>query len=358
MNRKYIWANHQILDFKKMPYRNSYRNVSGIFEFPVDRFGIAEGMLELDTVNILNEPNYNLDSLSNDWRDRYFDMLDAVSDKVYKTAGDDKIIYILYSGGLDSICVLVALLRNKKFNEFLDADRIKISMTSASIQENPEYFYTDILPNFPICVLNYDTLMNDEHALLVTGDFGDHVIGSSDTIKLSAEGIDLTSPYDIFFNSNHKFIKENEYLELVRLVKNNQPFEIESIGQLFWWFNQCFSLQSDIVLPYIWSTTDDFSSISNNDKVFKFFYDEMITTYSYEYMSTNPRLVHFEDGRQFLKDYIVNQTKKEYFYNKTKIYSQRQTLRTVQKTRIYLEDDIIWHDMSAEKISLGQSDVS
>lgn len=345
MGKNYIWVNHGNLDFSLLPYRNAYKQIAGAFEFAVDRFNIGHGLLELDTVNIVKEPIYSLFNQSNDWLDRYFDTLDAVADNVYLQAGADKTIYLLYSGGLDSLCVLVALQRSSRYSEFLEQGRLKLSLTSTSIQENSEFFFSNILPGIPLCALNYDTLMNDPTALLVTGDMGDYVIGSSDSLHLK-QSQDL--PYTAFFDGHKQ--SPREYVKLASLAKAQEPFEIESLAQLQWWLSQCFCYQDELVRPYRWSTTTDIDSMSGDSKVFRFFYDDLITTFSYEYMSTNPKLTNFEDCRLFPKQYIANHMNNDSIFSKPKVYSQRLTLRTVNKTSIYVKDGVYGYDMSVDTI--------
>lgn len=338
MNKKFIWVDHNSLDFDEMPYRRGYKKVAGAFEFAVDRFGIAAGMLELDVKNIVKEPVYDLGNTTSDWRGRYFSVLDSVADNVYNTAGGNKTIYILYSGGLDSLCLLVAMKRSKHFKSFIEQGRLKISMTTSSINENPGYFFRAILPSIPICALNYETLMSDDDALLVTGDFGDYVVGSSDSLQVTTgkDQFSLMSPWTTFLNE-HKNSPE-EYVELVKQAKMHQPFDIVSVNQLTWWLSQCFCYQVDIVRPYIWSSTDKLDTMAGDSKVFRFFYDDLITAFSYEYMSTNPHVNSLEDARLLAKDYVAVHTKNDFIYKKPKVYSQRLTLRTVNKTSIYVED--------------------
>lgn len=345
MPKSYVWVNHGNLDFGAMPYRNAYKTIAGPFEFAVDRFNVTDGLLELNTTNIVKPPSYSLSNLSADWLDRYFDTLDLVADRVYQQAGDDKIIYLLYSGGLDSLCVLVALQRSSRYKEFLEQGRLKLSLTSTSIQENAEFFFSNILPDIPLCALNYDTLMNDPQALLVTGDMGDHIIGSSDSLE-SSQRLDL--PCSAFFEEHKQ--SPREYIELAQLAKARQPFEIKTSAQLQWWIIQCYCYQIDIARQYFWSTTSDFSTMAGDTKVFRFFYDDLITTFSYEYMSTNPRIESFEDCRTFPKKYIANHMGNDSIFSKPKVYSQRLTLRTVNKTSIYIEDGVYGYEMSNNTI--------
>lgn len=342
---KYIWINHSNLQFKSMPYRNSYQKWAGAYEYPVDRFNISEGRLEMPHKNIVRDPVFNLGKLSNDWRDRYFSTMDAVADSVYKTAGS-RTINLLFSGGVDSTSVYVALAKNPKFKEFVDEGRFVISLTSTSIQEYPELFYREILPNIPIQPLDYNKSMLDTNVLVVNGDLGDFIIGNSDASKFN--DIDLMSHYSEIV----KVIQQDklvEYEELCMCALKNSPFEIRSVNQFLWWINQAYVCQIDLVRPYIWSSINDYNDIGNNNKVFRFFYDDLITTYSYEYMSTDPVHNNYNSLRKFPKDYIFDYTQDQSYLQKPKIYSQRLTLRYTYKSEIYIENGQTRDKLTTEK---------
>lgn len=343
---EYIWVNHGNLNFDSMPYRNSYQKWAGPYEYPVDRFNVSEGRLEYPHKNIVKKPIYNFDNLTGNWKDRYFSIMDAVASSVYRTAGD-RTINLLFSGGVDSTVVYVALARNPKFKEFIEQGKFVISLTSNSIQEYPELFYREILPNIPIQPLDYNKSMLDTNVLIVNGDLGDFIIGNSDASGF--DDIDLMSDYSEII----KVIKENgllEYKELCECALKHAPFEIKSVNQFLWWINQAYVYQIDLVRPYIWSSSNNYTDIGNNNKVFRFFYDDLITTYAYEYMSTNPVYHTYDSLRNFPKEYIFNYTQDQSYLQKPKVYSQRLTLRSVYKSHIFVEHGWIQDKLTAEKL--------
>lgn len=342
---EYIWVNHNNLDYNSMPYRKSYRAWAGGHEYPVDRFDVSEGRLEMPHKNIVRDPVYNLNNLSKDWQDRYFSTIDAVANSVYNTAGS-RTINLLFSGGVDSTAVYVALAKHPKFKEFVEAGRFIISLTSISIQEYPELFYREILPNIPIQPLDYNKSMLDNNMLVVNGDLGDFIIGNSDAFGF--DDINLMDHY----SEITKIIQQKElweYNELCSCALKKSPFEITSVNQFLWWINQAYVCQIDLVRPYIWSSTNDYTDIGNNNKVFRFFYDDRITTYSYEYMSTNPICNTYDSLRTFPKNYIVNYTHDQSYMTKSKVHSQRLTLRFVYKSEIFVSQGQIYDRSTSEK---------
>jgi hypothetical protein len=346
---EYIWINHGNLDFESMPYRNSYKDWAGSYEYPVDRFNITDGRLELTHRNIVRDPVFNLTNLSNDWLDRYFATIDAVGSNVFKAAGN-RTINLLFSGGVDSTQVYIALSKNPAFKEFLAQGRFKISLTSSSINEYPELFYKEILPNIPIQPLDYNkSLLNDDE-MIVCGDLGDFIIGNSDA---SGFDVDLMDPYFAIIDEVRRR-GLYEYEELCMCAVDNAPFEINSVNQFLWWINQCYVYQIDLVRPYIWSSTGNYNRIGENGKVFRFFYDDLITTFSFEYMSTNPTYNTYDSLREWPKKYIFDYTKDAGYLQKPKVYSQRLTLRNCYKSHIFVQDDTIKDKLSAE-ITYGKS---
>lgn len=334
-----VWASASVIYFRNHPYRNSYRRIVGNeWEFAVDRFNAMKGALDLNPVNIAKEPIFSLKNLTTDWQDRYFSTVEQVAARVYEKAGS-RTIYLSYSGGVDSLVVLAALQRHPRYKEFLDSGRFKIFLNTPSIEELPSLFFSTILPNIPLAVANFNTVMSDPDAYLVTGDLGDFIIGTSDIIKLTENDstADLTIGWENF-SKNFDGPDGERYIEMINAAKSIEPFEIESVNQIAWWMCQCYVYQFEIVKPYIWSNTNDLSGLDNDSKVFRFFYDDLFTTFSYEYMSTNPKITGYEDTRKFPKLYAFNHFKDDAILSKVKIYSQRFINRYIQKTSIVKTD--------------------
>jgi hypothetical protein len=343
--KKYIWVNWSNIDYSKCPVRQAYRKVAGGFEFAVDRFGIAQDLLEIPTHNIMPEPKYDLSNTQGSFEDRYYATLDVVGKKIFETA-KGRPIALLYSGGVDSVCVLAAMMRQPEYADYLHNQLISFFMTSSSIDEYPWLFYRHILPSNMMRPLNHNVLMNGPY-LVVTGDMGDNIIGSSDVFSHCDDPkFDISQRWDTLFN----YIDHEPYIKLCMRAKDNAPFEIETINQLAWWVAQCYSLQDEVVRPYIWSSCTDFSELQTNNKVFRFFDQPDLVTFSYEYMSTNPQHKTYEDCKLWSKKYILNHFGDEEYMWKPKVYSQRLTLRTVQKSQIYMYDDVIGSAMSGVNV--------
>jgi hypothetical protein len=347
MSKKIIWAAWGNIDIASKPYRKSYADVAYRHEFPVDRFNLLDNRLEIDCANIVKAPAYNLTNITNDHRDKFFNALDQTADEIYRLAGN-KIIHMAYSGGVDSTVALCALIRHPLYKETLEAGKIKICLNSASIQEYPELFYNTILPTIPFEFIDYDKIMNDDNAYLVTGDMGDYIIASSDALSFTNNDPNLNLnanwrkliPYIQVIDGSELF------LEMLDTLRQKSIFEITSVNQLVWWFSQCLTYQDELARPYIWSTTKHNDSILDESKVYRFFYSDAITTFSYEYLSTNPAISSYEEGKQWFKEYVVNHTNNLDYLNKPKIYSQRLSLRLIYKSQLYIKNNKVLSDFT------------
>jgi hypothetical protein len=343
--KKYIWVNWSNVDYSKHPVRRAYRKIAGGFEFAADRFGIAEDLLEIPSYNIMPTPKYNLNNIDTSFEDRYYSLLDSVGKKVFETAAG-RPIALMYSGGVDSVVILAAMMRQPEYKEYMHNQLISFFMTSNSIDEYPWLFYNHILHTNMMRPLNYNTMMNGEY-LVVNGDMGDHIIGTSDVFTLTNDSsFDISSRWDSFFD----IVDEPHYVEMCRRAKQHEPFPLETVHQFVWWINQCYALQDELVKPYYWSNTQDFSEISTQNKVFRFFNDPEFITFSYELMSTNPKHRTYEDCKLWSKKYILNHFGDEEYLWKPKVFSQRLTLRTVEKSQIYIYDGVIGSAMSGVSI--------
>lgn len=336
-NKKLLFVHGHNLTLVSNGFRKIYRTVFES-ECPVDRFGLLDKIGIDDTlplVNMVPKPVYKLTGLITDWQDRYQSIYSQVAEKVYATSGTRDIV-VMYSGGIDSAGVLVALMQRPEYREFLDAGRFRVAMTTASINEYPELFYRDILPNIPIEPTDYNTLMMDPGVLLVTGDDGDHVIGNTGTpnfLDLGANYLQLPK-HTVYPYLDH--VDPTGLLStVVKQLDPHCPFEIVSVCQLYWWVGQCFELQTTMCRPYYWSHISNLSEITTNQKVFRFFMHDLWNTFSFEYMSTNPVYTNGVSIRDFPKQYIVGITGDANYLTKDKIKSQALIYRIRTKTRIY-----------------------
>jgi hypothetical protein len=336
-DQKVIWLAANRINVRPGSFRDYYSKVYSPFQFPVDRFGLLPAIDPdpVPTVNIVPEAVYNLTNLTSDWYDRFVHICDSMAETIYQSCGTRTII-VMYSGGVDSTAVLVAMMRNPKFQQYVDAGQLKVSLNSLGIYEYPEFFYETILPTIPIMATDYNAIMADPNLLVVTGDGGDYVICNTDIPVYEHEGTT-----DIFHKDKSVIYRyfdlcdpSGKFSHMMRGIEKSAPFDIVSVAQLYWWLGQCFTHQGEMCYPFAWSQVDT-SQLATFDRLFRFFLHPKFMTFGFEYMSTNPKYTNLRDMRTFFKDYIINYTGHEQYRNKQKIGSQRTLARKWHKSAIY-----------------------
>ena len=186
--------------------------------------------------------------------------------------------------------------------------------------------------------LDHGRDMVDDNVMIVTGDSGDYAIGTSDIHGWWPDpNKSINLPSQELVNVWREIDTEGRCVEpLIEGLFKHAPFELTSVAQLAWWFSQCFAVQDELVRPYVWSPASCAGMRDDDHKVFRFFYDHEFITFSYEYMSTNPKFDKLTEFRNYPKNYIFEFTKDQsYVDNKEKLYSQRHAVRVIQKTIIY-----------------------
>lgn len=353
MKKKFIWLYRNNVDYPRDSFRYSYTKQQYGWNFLIDRFNLLDEPDTFDCVNIVKPPVYNLENLSHDWEDRFFAVCDQAAEDVYATAGDRKIT-VMYSGGTDSACLLVALMKSPRFREYLESGRFEISMTTHSIDEYPLFFWKFILPNkIPLVPMNYDAHMRED-SLVAIGNFGDYIAGSAEVMNIT-RGVEISNEkWPVFKSFIAKDDPNGEVVKAYETIIRKAPFTLETAQQIQWWFNNAFHLQSEMVRPYIWSRITDLSTMLNNEKIYKFFYHEAFTTFSFEYMSTRPLFNNTYDVKIFNKKYVADFSGDPGYLGKKKVWSQRSSPRMVYKTELW--DDLSW-DMNT-KIYSGNEQYS
>lgn len=339
-SKRLIYANAHTVTHPTGSFRHYYSTVYGTWPFPVDRFNVLPSIDAdtLSTVNIIKDPNYNLLNLSVDWQDRYWAICDQVGTNIYATADVGyKTIVVMYSGGIDSAAALVSLMKNTRYREFLDQGRLKVALSSSSIAEYPEYFYNRILPEIPVVPVDYNTAMLDPTVLVVTGDAGDYVIGNTDTPIFYHNGAtnNLYEDKSVLYPYLDTVDTTGKFSNFARELCKHAPFDIVSVNQLYWWIGQCFVHQGEMCYPFNWSATTDMSELATNNKVYRFFLDDLFTTFSFEYMSTNPRYTTYNSVRDFPRKYIVDYTRDQTYLTKIKLFSQSFMFKQICKSAVY-----------------------
>lgn len=237
-----------------------------------------------------------------------------------------KPIVILYSGGIDSTAVVISFLLATQ-----DTSNIIIALNTASIQENPNFYYNHIRGKFKLLPSErtLDLLTGDY--IMVGGEFNDQLFGSD--IMSEYQKVypveELFQPYSQsnivpFFESVGLTNKEaNIWFGLLdNHMRTNGRCEIKQVKDFFWWLNFSFKWQS--VYFRIISRTARRDLI--NSEFLDLYYHQFFNTDDFQRWSMmNPDKKIVKDWRGYkitAKEFILEYTKdQEYFANKVKMGS-------------------------------------
>ena len=171
---------------------------------------------------------------------------ECIEDSVFGLSVEEKNIYILWSGGIDST---VALLGCWKYNRSLFTDdKITVLHSPSSINESP-FMYEWIKKN-NIKTIETDSVMNyikDDlknqcaSNLYVTGEIGDQIMGNFYNMgtfpHLNDEENFLSKDIFSFLKPIENKKQRNAWDEFAHLIYNNRLAEIETVYDLLSWAN-------------------------------------------------------------------------------------------------------------------------
>ena len=159
----------------------------------------------------------------------------------------DKPLYILWSGGIDSTAALTACL--KAAREHQAADRIQVWLTRHSIRENKRYFNEIIKPHVQFHRVGRLSKALNPNALIVTGELGDQLFGSMLAADYLEQGI-LFNDWQTAFeqalqNDSKRIVSPRKVIDFLSPQLSYSPIPVDTFFDLLWWLN--FSLKWQIV---------------------------------------------------------------------------------------------------------------
>ena len=238
-------------------------------------------------------------------------------------------MYVLYSGGIDSTCLLVSLLKNASPEQ---KKRIVVLLSHESIAENPRFYdehirgrlRVDSSITFPERIGGNDILLSAEHNDLVMGNAS---IGSIITQYGPAA---VHKPYarellvDFFTRTLGDGGAAEFYFEFFDRLCKSAPVEIRTNFDFMWWFNFATKWQACFCYILFYTLPENASRINKDylDSRFISFYN----TEEFQLWSMNNLDKRIKDTwksyKWVMKDIIYDYTKDaDYRDNKTKVRS-------------------------------------
>jgi len=262
---------------------------------PVDRTGTIIFPVRMKSLFPMPKMRVFTRSYEEVCNDRARDLL-ARADKL------DIPIYVFWSGGVDSTCVLVSLLKRATRAQ---KERLVVLLSEESVTEYPLFYREHIRGKLPCrSAMLFPYILGTE-ALLVNGEHNDQLFGSD----ITAEAINrfgseaILGEYDrklfsVFFEEKLEGHGDSEtaafYVELFERLKEAAPIPIKTNYDMFWWIN--FSLKWQAVYIRVLSFTAKRNAGKLSPKYVKDHYAPFYNTEAFQLWSMNNLDMRIRDG--------------------------------------------------------------
>ncbi|MEL6122964.1 MAG: hypothetical protein AAFQ02_04760 [Bacteroidota bacterium] len=212
------------------------------------------------------------------------DVCDHVAEAILDRADrEEKSVDVMWSGGIDSTCALVALLQANHSRK--TPIRLNVLLTIESIDEYPSFFREFILNKVPYTVVAAPvTRWLSENSLVVTGEHGDQLFGSDKVLGLIENGLAF-QPYQIglemilmdkFRDRTHT----STVMSYLEPLLDKSPYPISTAMDMFWWLNFTLKWQQVSLRLAVFHGKDVRPMI---DRIIHFFGDDRFQMWSMQH---------------------------------------------------------------------------
>lgn len=331
MNVKYFYRNYKSFRKDSVFYASNIVNSRTI----IDRTG-NNNILKLDYVKI---PENTHTSMTFE---------ECCMKRANEILKEDKFIYVLWSGGIDSTSLLISLLEQGN-----NDNRLKINLTKSSIEEFPE-FYEKIVKKLNHSIYEQDELvhkntLNEKDCIYLNGECGDQLFGS-DSLS-NKESILKDNWENILYWENKFLLTKQQYDDnLFKKIKTEMfnfifehieysPIKIVTIYDFYWWLN--FSLKwMDVIrrIPFIMTKTTDFE---NHIAFYNTEYFQQWSITNHDKKIEKTWNTYKQPAKNFIHKYFPNET---YRKNKLKVPSLYLDQNSYDKNNfsLYINKDNFW----------------
>jgi hypothetical protein len=231
---RHLVSHHKSLP--NLPAFIGYFKLFGQLAAPVDRSGVIR--FPVQTTSVFPLPKMRAFTRS------YEDVCDGRAwELLLRAERRDVALYVFWSGGVDSTCLLVSLLKNASPAQ---KERIVVVMSEGSIAEYPEFYLKHIRGKLrrESAVL-FPYLLGTKN-LIVNGELNDQLFGS-DVLTQMANQFGywvVHEPYNrnVFFEFFMQKMDGDEetarlHINLFEELCANAPIKLKTNFHVFWWFN-------------------------------------------------------------------------------------------------------------------------
>ena len=239
-------------------------------------------------------------------------------------------IYVMWSGGIDSTGMLVALLKNSTSSQ---KQRITVLLTQGSIRENPQFFKRFIIGKVDYSTaLDFNIKFDNSTHMLLCASTNDQLFGSNPfhfnsnasldkpTVEMIQAG--MFSSVDIKTAEKIKFILEN--------TAASRGIELLTLDHHRCWYQLCFCHQ------YVQARFLSYFHHTNSENVMEFYNHDDFDQWSMQrYHKPVLSLEYKKECKQYIFDFDKNQ---DYMDNKHKVNSGSRLITNLQRIHILDED--------------------
>lgn len=275
-------------------------------------------------------------------------------------------IVVQWSGGIDSTCIVVSILKN--FNKD-EREQVLIACNWGSIVENPRFYYDYIVPNFQTVDINQFTQSyrnNYDQYIVINGMPGDVILQSVAGLDLGLHFVDPTLLRKPWKSSPDRLI---DYLQTSFECKelgmwfyeklsdniNSVDVPIETYFDFLWWGGFNYHWTSQIFFEWFANFADGNVSWHNHRNSFVNWY-ETVDYQLWSMVNNNQEKygTNLGDFKKASKKYIYEYNRDEWYYKyKLKMGSpgrNQQNARTLGAFAITDEFKILYLDQDFEDI--------
>ncbi|PWT76947.1 MAG: hypothetical protein C5B60_03460 [Chloroflexi bacterium] len=267
-------------------------------------------------------------------------------------------LYVFWSGGVDSTCVLVSLLKNSTSAQ---KQRIVVLLSEDSITEYPAFYLKYIRGQLPCrSAMLFPYILGSKN-LLVSGEHNDQLFGSDVTAeainRFGAEAIAGAYDPKLFQAFFAEKLSGDEatagfYVKLFERLKDSAPVPIKTNFDLFWWVN--FAVKWQTVYTRMLSFTARRNAKKLSAKYLADYYAPFYCTEGFQLWSMNNLDSRIKDGWRSYKwpaKELIYEFTKDADYRDTKIKRGSLQYLFVQHLQFNLMDDHFkFHDKLGPEI--------
>lgn len=274
----------------------------------------------------------------------------------------NKPITVMYSGGIDSTCMLVSFLR--EIGSRYSMDQVRVALTIDSIAENPKFYKDHIRGKLDIVSSENISEMLDGSTIVAGGELNDQILGSDLLGKVNREmgSFDaVIEPYTQkyvteFFQAKGMSSESSDvwYSVLNEHAQKFAPIKPRTLFDFFWWYNFIFKWQSVYIRLLTCVLEKDkykFNEDFVQQNLVHFFANENFQQWS---MRSNHLKIrsNWKSYKNIAKQVIYDYTRDlDYYENKVKVGSLYTILRQRDRADAILSDfKLLWpHEFNPEE---------